>query len=849
MRSWFITCVLLLVFAPLGQALELVLDERPSINVDESFPSLLVENDTLPTPEQLKQFSVEAYSQSIQPSPNGSWYKINLVGQFIHQEPQKRTIKVDSHILRHLQFYLFDGDTLIKQEQLGIVDTHNLLTPSNTSQYQGPSFQFYIQNNKPLTLLIYKQNNGPSILPMTIYTDEGLKEVERKTNFFWGGVIFTLIVMALYNITVYAMHPNRAYLWYIGFHSLTIFYFGGLNGFGYLIFPLKFQLWLSQNIMFLNFLVIFMTINFAATFLELKKYLPRYYQLIKPFNAITLLGAFASLWIAEYAMIPAFSLVQLVGSVFGISIAVIIFRKGFNPAKYFLLSWVFTISGGAIGMTTVLGVLPANFFTLHGFLFGTLAELFLFSVALAHRMKEMEASLLSQSYYYPDTEVANFSYIKNKLPEYLDKILSKHKNLVILVASHQGFKEINGLYGPAALTQAYDQFTCRANHFLSKTDWAVAMPLPTGDAVYLAGLPSEQVFLMADLGEAETSTREKLDVICNDIMRHSQQPSTIEQATIQVHTVLGCALIKKPDQLPEYFRQAQIALLSCKMRKQNWMLYEKEHDAYFSQRSELVFDLQQAISDETLQLYIQPQLALSQSTDLEKDLQVNSGEILLRWIHPTRGFVSTMEFILLAEQSGLIFPITKLVFKKACQWLQRIQQLKPDCLEQLSISINLSALDIAEAQLIPFISETLQTHGVDSKNILLEVTESAVMDNPGAFLSTISKLKALGFRIAIDDFGTGYSSMQYLQTIGADEIKIDMAFIRDIHLDDTKQNIVKAITQLAHATNAHTVAEGVEIIEEAQYLKQLNIQLAQGYLWSKPVPLADFEQTYLFNSH
>jgi EAL domain-containing protein (putative c-di-GMP-specific phosphodiesterase class I)/GGDEF domain-containing protein len=836
----------MLMLSPKGQALELVLDEQPSITIDQIFPSLIVENDSLLSAEQLTQFSVDAYGQSIQPSPNGSWYKITLIGQFLNQEPQKRTIKIDSHILRHLQFYLYDGDTLVNKSQLGIIDTDNLLSHSDLNQYQGPSFQFYIQNNKPLTLLIYKQNNGPSILPMTVYNDEGLKQVEKKTNFFWGGIIFTLIVMALYNITVYAMHPNRAYLWYIGFHSLTIFYFGGLNGFGYLLFPLKLQIWLSQNIMVLNFLVIFMVLNFASTFLELKHQLPKYYKFVKPFSVLSLVGAFTSLWIPEYTMIPAFSILQLLGSIFGIGVAVIAFKKGYSPAKYFLLSWVFTISGGAIGMTTVLGVIPANFFTLHGFLFGTLAELFLFSVALAHRMKEMEASLLSQSYYYPDTEVANFSYIKNKLPEYLDKIIKKHENIAIIVASHQGFKEIIGLYGPAALTKAYEQFTCRANHFLASTEWAIAMPLPTGDAVYLAGLPGEQVFLMVDLGQCEKGTREELDLICNDIMYHSQQPSTIDKATIQVHTTLGCSLINKQDDLAEGFRQAQIALLSCKMRKQKWMLYEKDLDDYFYQRSALIFDLQQAITDEALELYIQPQLAPNQSNDFDKNLRVNSGEILLRWIHPTRGFVSPMEFIVLAEQSGLIFPITQLVFKKACLWLQRLKQLNPHALDQLSISINLSALDVAEAQLIPFISNTLEEYDIESKNILLEVTESAVMDNPATFLSTICKLKALGFRIAIDDFGTGYSSMQYLQTIGADEIKIDMAFIRDIHLDITKQNIVKAITQLAHATNAHTVAEGVENIEEAQYLQQLNIQLAQGYFWSKPIPLSEFEQTFLF---
>ncbi len=105
---------------------------------------------------------------------------------------------------------------------------------------------------------------------MTLYTDDGLAEEQRELNFFWGGVICVLLVMAMYNIIVYAMHPNKAYLWYMGFHSLMIFYFGGLNGFGYLIFPIEMQLWLSQNIMPMNFLVIFIIVNFAAVFLEVK---------------------------------------------------------------------------------------------------------------------------------------------------------------------------------------------------------------------------------------------------------------------------------------------------------------------------------------------------------------------------------------------------------------------------------------------------------------------------------------------------------------------------------------------------------------------------------------------------
>ncbi len=155
---------------------------------------------------------------------------------------------------------------------------------------------------------------------------------------------------------------------------------------------------------------------------------------------------------------------------------------------------------------------------------------------------------------------------------------------------------------------------------------------------------------------------------------------------------------------------------------------------------------------------------------------------------------------------------------------------------------------MAEPKLLPYLEECLKRHNISAHSILLEVTESAVMDNPQEFLNTIRKLKAAGFLIAIDDFGTGYSSMMYLQNMQADELKIDLAFIRDIHLNPTNQNIVKAIVQLAHSCGAHTVAEGVQSKEELIYLRKLDCHLAQGFYWSPAVPLAQFEQEFLLKT-
>ena len=254
-------------------------------------------------------------------------------------------------------------------------------------------------------------------------------------------------------------------------------------------------------------------------------------------------------------------------------------------------------------------------------------------------------------------------------------------------------------------------------------------------------------------------------------------------------------------------------------------------------RVSMISDLQMAINQDDLDIYIQPQINLT--TD-----KICGGEILLRWNHAEKGPIPPVRFIPLAEQSGLVYQITQLVFIKSCQWLAHLKEhnlLQKD----FTLSVNLSALDMAEPKLIAFIKECLKRFQLESRYFILEVTESAVMDNPELFIATINEMKSIGFKISIDDFGTGYSSMLYLQNIDPDEIKIDMAFVRDIHLNPRKQHIVRAIIQLAHSNNATIVAEGIENEHELNFIIDLHCDYAQGYHWCPAIPLADFEQQYL----
>jgi EAL domain-containing protein (putative c-di-GMP-specific phosphodiesterase class I) len=836
LHSRCILSALILFLAHTVQAYEIIVDDRNSIDIEGALPTLLVKTNRPLKSNQLQLFNSALYAESTKPSPNGSWHKITLTPNFRSNQPQHRTIVVGSHIIRHLHFHLYDGSVLIKYDEIGLIDPNSIIAESITTGYQGPAFEFYIQNGTPLTLLIYKQSNGPSILPMTLYNNEGLRGNERRLNFFWGGVICVLLVMALYNIIVYAMYPSNAYFWYMSFHALTILYFSGLNGFGYLIFPIEVQVWLAQNIMLMNFLVIFLIINFASVFLEIEKNAPNFVRFIQPIRVLTLIGAALCFFIPEYIMIPLFVVFQLFGTVFGITIAIVSYRNNYKPAKYFLISWAFTLIGGAIGMSTVLGLIPINFFTLHGFLFGTLTELFMFSVALAHRMKNTELNMLSQSYTYPDTAIGNFSYLKNILPDLIPQLQEKHNQLIFIAVEIHGLKELVGLYGPAALSEYYRVQSILISQYISKQEWSVKMTLPSDDIIYLIALPGEQIF-MSTIPNYETDFEIKLNVK-NILVSLKTMFEKYSIKSVKIDTITGCNIYDNNFSFEDNFRHTQIALLTAQQENVSWLFYTQEQDQKIKDVVSLMSDLKIAIRDHSLELYIQPQYTLNNNT-------LCGGEVLLRWKHIKKGIIGPHIFIPLAEKSGLVFSITKYVIANACKWLGYLKDNEPEFYKNFDLSINLSALDMAQEELISHLQNTIIYYGVESEKIVLEITESAILSNTELFLKSIRKLKQLGFRISIDDFGTGYSSMQYLQTMKADEIKIDMAFVRGIDNNQTNQSIANAIIQLAHATGASTVAEGIQTEEEMHCLQSLKCSKAQGYFWSPAVPLIQFEKEHI----
>ena len=274
---------------------------------------------------------------------------------------------------------------------------------------------------------------------------------------------------------------------------------------------------------------------------------------------------------------------------------------------------------------------------------------------------------------------------------------------------------------------------------------------------------------------------------------------------------------------------AEMAMHAAKQRSHGPVTYDPAIDANSAQTLTLISELRQAVDRNELRLYLQPKLAL-------EDRAVIGAEALVRWQHPTRGLVPPAQFIPFAEQTGFIRHLTMWVFEEAARhW----QALSDEGL-QLRLSVNLSTRDLMDLDLPQKFAALLARHDVPAAALCLEITESAIMDDPQRALATLDALSAMGFKLSIDDFGTGYSSLAYLKRLPVDELKIDQSFVRNMQADRDDEMIVRSTIDLAHNLGITVVAEGVETAGAWHLLRELKCDQAQGYHMGRPMPVSEF---------
>ena len=249
--------------------------------------------------------------------------------------------------------------------------------------------------------------------------------------------------------------------------------------------------------------------------------------------------------------------------------------------------------------------------------------------------------------------------------------------------------------------------------------------------------------------------------------------------------------------------------------------------------------MQAALEEEQFTIYLQPKYSL-------KDSCMAGAEALVRWIHPEWGFMSPGEFIPLFEKNGFIYQLDRYVWEHVCA---QLHQWKEKGMPLLPVSVNVSRSDMCHTHLVDVLQGLVQKYDIDPRYLHLEVTESAYAENPGQIVSTVSRLRALGFPIEMDDFGSGYSSLNMLGQMKLDILKLDMAFVRNETAKAADQSILGDIIAMAHRMRLGVVAEGVETREQVNRLMAVGCDYVQGYYFAKPMPIPEFEALWLAQSH
>jgi len=328
--------------------------------------------------------------------------------------------------------------------------------------------------------------------------------------------------------------------------------------------------------------------------------------------------------------------------------------------------------------------------------------------------------------------------------------------------------------------------------------------------------------VLLDIASAE-QTKE----IVSSVIDELYHPIEFKGMLMELAPAIGVSLFPENGrEASTLIRHANVALESAETNDRKLAYYQPEQDKYNARRLTLMSELKQAISNNQLTLYFQPKINLNTNT-------VVGLEALIRWKHHRFGFVRPDEFIPIAEQTGIIKPLTRWVVKRSLEVQKELLAEGHD----LDISINISAKNLREDDFIPFIAEALESNPDHIDKITIELTETSMMEDPLKALQVLDELSQSGVKLSIDDFGTGYSSLAYIKKLPADEIKIDKSLVFDLTNNSDDQVIIKTTVEMCHRLGFTVVAEGVESQSIVDILRGLNCDLIQGYFISPPLPL------------
>jgi len=436
----------------------------------------------------------------------------------------------------------------------------------------------------------------------------------------------------------------------------------------------------------------------------------------------------------------------------------------------------------------------------------------MFVASLIDKLHLQKEALRHQAMHDALTTLPNRSLLKDRLQHAIDVAHREKTKVALCFIDLNHFKDVNDTLGHHFGDQLLVQISQRLHKTLRKCDTVARLG---GDE-----------FAIILRGASLASTHS----IIEKILKQIEEVVEVEGNKLFVSGCIGIAMYPDHGREPNILlKHADIAMYEAKRAGIHVTVYDEQLDKFSQERLTLIKDLGQAFGTDQLTLHYQPKVNINTQEAI-------AAEALLRWNHPTLGNIPPDRFISIAEQSGLIRPLTEVVLRMAIRDLAALSEQGIDT----NIAINLSACNLQDADLESLLINSLHQWKMHPANLTLELTESAMMANPAHAQKLLFRLDSIGFKISIDDFGTGFSSLVNLKRLPIQEIKIDRSFVLNMNANEEDASIVKATIELGHSLGMNVVAEGVEDQASLDHLQQLGCDMAQGYYLSRPIPFQEF---------
>ncbi|MHB8166049.1 MAG: putative bifunctional diguanylate cyclase/phosphodiesterase, partial [Sulfuricella sp.] len=434
--------------------------------------------------------------------------------------------------------------------------------------------------------------------------------------------------------------------------------------------------------------------------------------------------------------------------------------------------------------------------------------------------KETEEKIHQLAFYDPLTKLPNRSLLRDRLQQTLT-YSTRHKNHgAILFIDLDNFKILND-------TRGHDI----GDLLLTEVAKRLQDCVRSGDTVARLG-GDEFVVMLKDLSEDAQQAAAAAQDVGEKVLASTNRPFNLQGFEYHSSSSIGISLFRGDGMsMDDLLKHADTAMYQAKSAGRNTLrFFDPVMQAELEIRAAMEADLRQALPHQQLKLYYQVQV---------NEQGVVGAEALLRWQHPERGLISPMEFIPLAEETGLIVPIGKWVLQMACAQLEQWENDSRTC--NLQLAVNVSARQFRQPDFVDLVLEVLKKSGINPHKLKLELTESLVLDNITDSIDKMQALRSAGIRFSLDDFGTGQSSLTYLKRLPLYQIKIDQSFVRDITTDPNDAAIVRTIIGMANNLGLDIIAEGVETEQQRDFLERNGCHAYQGYLFGKPVPIEEFQ--------